>query len=193
MIKTPADIFRLKDHESELKEREGWGDKSVENLLRNIEVRRTIPIERFIGALGIPPVGEATAKLLARHYLTFQALRDAMRAAKIDVSKLSGGTGKDLKQIIPAQSQWPADNYNHLMEQPTIFYAIALALALMGQGDGLNAQIAWAYVILRIAHSLVQATVNRVMVRFALFTLATLPLVMLAVHAAMAFWGSTHP
>ena len=83
LIKTPADIFRLKDHESELKEREGWGDKSVENLLRNIEVRRTIPLERFIGALGIPQVGEATAKLLARHYLTFQALRDAMRAAKI--------------------------------------------------------------------------------------------------------------
>jgi len=113
----------------------------------------------------------------------------AMRAAKIDVGKLTGGTGKDLKQIIPPQSQWPADNYNHLMEQPTIFYAISLTLALMGQGDGLNAQIAWAYVALRIVHSLVQATVNRVMVRFALFTLATIPLVMLTVHAAMAFWG----
>lgn len=117
----------------------------------------------------------------------------AMRAAKIDISKLSGGTGKDLKQIIPAKSQWPADNYNHLMEQPTIFYAICLTLAALGQGDNLNVQIAWAYVVLRIIHSLVQATVNRIIVRFALFTLATIPLVMLTVHAAIAFWGSTHP
>lgn len=117
----------------------------------------------------------------------------AMRAAKIDIGKLTGGTGPDLKKVIPTKSQWPADNYNHLMEQPTIFYAIALALALMGQGDGFNAQIAWAYVILRIAHSLVQVTINRVAIRFALFTLSTIPLVMLAVHAAMAFWGSSHP
>lgn len=113
----------------------------------------------------------------------------AMRAAKIQIGKLSGGTGKDLKQIIPAQSQWPADNYNHLMEQPTIFYAICLTLAALGQGDGLNAHIAWAYVVLRIAHSIVQATVNRIIVRFALFSLATIPLLMLTVHAAMAFWG----
>jgi DNA ligase (NAD+) len=83
LIKTPADIFRLKDHEAALKDREGWGDRSVENLLRNIEVRRTIPLDRFIGALGIPQVGEATAKLLARHYLTFAGLRAAMVAAKV--------------------------------------------------------------------------------------------------------------
>lgn len=115
----------------------------------------------------------------------------AMRAAKINVGKLTGGTGPDLKAAIPPKSQWAADNYNHLMEQPTIFYAICLTLAAMGQGDNLNVQIAWAYVILRIAHSIVQATVNRVMVRFALFTLATIPLVMLTVHAAMAFWGAS--
>ncbi|MCW4460318.1 MAPEG family protein [Sphingomonas sp. BT-65] len=113
----------------------------------------------------------------------------AMKAAKIDIGKLTGGTGPDLKQVIPAKSQWPADNYNHLMEQPTIFYAVCLTLALIGQGDNLNATIAWVYVILRIAHSIVQATVNRVMVRFTLFTLATIPLVMLTVHAAMGFWG----
>lgn len=83
LIKTPADIFRLKDHEAALRGREGWGDKSVDNLLRNIEARRTIPLERFINALGIPQVGEATAKLLARHYLNFKALRAAMVAAKV--------------------------------------------------------------------------------------------------------------
>jgi len=83
LIKTPADIFRLKDHEAALREREGWGDKSVDNLLRNVEVRRTISLERFINALGIPQVGEATGKLLARHYLNFKALREAMVAAKV--------------------------------------------------------------------------------------------------------------
>lgn len=113
----------------------------------------------------------------------------AMKAAKIDIGKLTGGTGSDLKQIIPPKNQWPADNYNHLMEQPTLFYAICLALAVMGQGDGANAAIAWAYVVLRVAHSLVQATVNRIIVRFTLFALATIPLIMLTVHAAMAFWG----
>lgn len=113
----------------------------------------------------------------------------AMKAAKIDITKLTGGTGPDLKKLVPPKSQWPADNYNHLMEQPTLFYAICLTLAAMGQGDNLNVYIAWAYVVLRIAHSLVQVTVNRLIVRFTLFTLATIPLLMLTIHAAMAFWG----
>jgi DNA ligase (NAD+) len=82
-LTSPADIFRLKEHAAELKDREGWGDKSVENLLTSIEARRTIPLERFLNALGIPQVGEATAKLLARHYLNFEVLRSAMIAAKI--------------------------------------------------------------------------------------------------------------
>ena len=110
----------------------------------------------------------------------------AMRAASIDIAKLVGGTGADLRGVLSGKDQWPADNYNHLMEQPTLFYAIALTLAVMGQGDGLNAIIAWAYVVLRIAHSLVQVTSNRVVVRFALFALGTLPLIMLTLHAALA-------
>ena len=72
------------------------------------------------------------------------------------------------------------------MEQPTIFYATALALAVMGQGGGLNAALAWGYVGLRILHSLVQATVNVIMLRWALFMAASLVLLALAVHAAMA-------
>jgi hypothetical protein len=113
----------------------------------------------------------------------------AMRAAKIDLVAMRGGTGADLKQVVPPAAQWPADNYNHLMEQPTLFYAISITLALMGQGDNLNVTIAWAYVVLRIAHSLVQATSNRIIVRFTLFMLATIPLLMLTVHAAMTFWS----
>ena len=83
LIKTPADIFRLAAHADALRTREGWGEKSVQNLLAGIEARRAIPFERFLNALGIPQVGEATAKLLARHYLTFSALRAAMEAARI--------------------------------------------------------------------------------------------------------------
>ena len=90
-----------------------------------------------------------------------------------------------LTAILPPDVRWKADNYNHLMEQPTIFYAIALTLALLGAGDGLNAQIAWAYVGLRVIHSLVQVTVNRIVVRFVAFVLSTLALAMLAVHAAL--------
>jgi len=109
----------------------------------------------------------------------------AMNAAKIDTKSLVGGSGADLKKVIPAQAQWPADNYNHLMEQPTLFYAIALVLAMLGAGGGLNLTIAWAYVALRIVHSLVQATFNRVIIRFSIFSLSTLCLIALTLHAAM--------
>ena len=96
-----------------------------------------------------------------------------------------GWTGAKLEQLIAPQIQWKAHNYNHLHEAPTLFYAVALVLALIGQGDGINATIAWIYVALRIVHSIWQATVNRVMVRFALFALSTLALFALILHAAI--------
>lgn len=108
----------------------------------------------------------------------------ALQKLKVDTSKIVGTTGAGLDAILPPQIQWKAHNYNHLMEQPTIFYAVALALAIAGLGDGLNAQLAWAYVALRVVHSLVQATVNRVMIRFLVFGLASLVLVALIVRAA---------
>ncbi len=86
LIKSPADLFRLKDKRARLLEREGWGELSVDNLLRAIEARREISLERFIYALGIPQIGEETAKLLARHYVTVDAWRDAMIAAKDEAS-----------------------------------------------------------------------------------------------------------
>ena len=112
----------------------------------------------------------------------------AMNAAKIDTMNLVGGSGADLKAAIPPQAQWPADNYNHLMEQPTLFYAIALVLAMLGAGGGVNLIIAWAYVALRIVHSIVQATFNRVIIRFGIFSLSTLCLIALTLHAAMHLW-----
>ena len=111
----------------------------------------------------------------------------AMSRAKIDAAKMVGGTGKGLDDVLPQEVQWKAHNYNHLMEQPTVFYAVALALAIGGMGGGLNAQIAWAYVGLRILHSLIQVTVNRVLWRFAVFVLASLALIALCLHAFMGF------
>jgi hypothetical protein len=86
---------------------------------------------------------------------------------------------------LPAQVRWKADNYNNLMEQPTLFYAVALTLAVLGAGAGLNAALAWLYVGLRIAHSLVQATVNVVMIRFAIFVAASLVLLVMSIRAAI--------
>jgi hypothetical protein len=87
---------------------------------------------------------------------------------------------------LPPDVRWKADNYNHLMEQPTIFYATALTLAMLGQGAGLNAWLAWGYVALRVIHSLVQAIVNPIMVRFSIFMVSSVVLLILAIRAAMA-------
>ncbi len=87
---------------------------------------------------------------------------------------------------LPARVRWKADNYNHLMEQPTVFYAVALSLALLGAGSGTNAALAWAYFASRVIHSLVQATFNKIEVRFGLFVLSSLILIALTVNAARA-------
>ncbi len=94
-----------------------------------------------------------------------------------------GGRGQDLEGVIPDQVNWKSHNYTHLMEQPTLFYATVAILAIMGPGEH-DVLFAWAYAVLRILHSLWQATVNKVPVRFALFMLSTLCLLMLALHAA---------
>lgn len=109
----------------------------------------------------------------------------AMQRAKIDVANLKGGTGKDLDAVLPADIQWKAHNYNHLLAEPTIFYAVSIVLAIIGHGEGMNLTVAWLYVALRIAHSLVQATVNRVAVRFLLFASSSLCLIVLIFHAAI--------
>ena len=109
----------------------------------------------------------------------------AMRKAGIDLGKARGGRPGALDGVVAEQAQWPAHNYIHLMEQPTLFYAVALTLAVTGGGDGVNATIAWAYVLLRIAHSFVQATSNIIRFRFALFALSSLALVALTLHAAI--------
>ena len=87
---------------------------------------------------------------------------------------------------LPPRVRWKADNYNHLMEQPTLFYATALTLALLGQGDPVNLGLAWGYVALRVIHSLIQALVNVIVIRFAVFMTGSVVLVVLALRAAFA-------
>jgi hypothetical protein len=95
-----------------------------------------------------------------------------------------GRPAEEFHSQMPAEVRWKADNYNNLLEQPTIFYAVTLTLAFLGAGAGINAGLAWTYVALRIAHSLVQALVNKLMVRFALFVAASIVLGIMAVRAA---------
>lgn len=108
----------------------------------------------------------------------------AMRKANLPLDP--NRSKADFDAALLPSVRWKADNYNHLMEQPTIFYATALALAVAGQGDGLNAGLAWAYVSLRVGHSLIQATVNIIVVRWAAFMMASAVLLVLAIRAAMA-------
>ena len=107
----------------------------------------------------------------------------AMKKAGISLNR-RGGRGANLEGVIPDEINWKGHNYQHLMEQPTIFYAIVFALILIGADDGINVTLAWAYAVLRIVHSLVQATVNIVLYRFSLFLLSSLCLLGLTIHAA---------
>lgn len=110
----------------------------------------------------------------------------AMNRLKIAPDSLVKDGAPTFDQLLPASVQWKAHNYNHLHEAPTVFYAIALLLALTGAGNGFSAGLAWAYVALRVAHSLVQATVNRVMLRFTIFALSSLVLMLLIACAFAA-------
>lgn len=94
-----------------------------------------------------------------------------------------GSRGVNLEGKAPDEVQWKSHNYTHLLEQPTIFYAIVIVLALMGMDQPVNVYLAWGYVALRIVHSLIQCTVNIVRLRFPVFALASLCLLGLTVHA----------
>jgi hypothetical protein len=114
----------------------------------------------------------------------------AMKRAKIDAMKMIGTTGKGLRDDLVSKGEekasWVADNYNHLHEAPVVFYATALTLAIIGAGSvAMNVWIAWAYVGLRILHSLWQVTINGVPVRFVLFALSSLALIAQTLHTIM--------
>jgi hypothetical protein len=111
----------------------------------------------------------------------------AFSKAKIDPQEaMHPGTYSDK---IPSEVRRVADNYNHLFEAPTLFYAIALAIVVAGLADPVHALCAWLYLGLRVIHSLVQATVNKVALRFLLFALSWVALGTMIVRALLAIWS----
>jgi len=118
----------------------------------------------------------------------FAVRMPAMSKAGVDMAapEARGGRGVDLDRILPAPSNWPAHNYVHLMEQPTLFYAAMLSLVLLGQGTYVNLTLAWTYVALRALHSIWQATVNTIPIRSTLFLLSSLILIALAINGLVA-------
>ena len=133
----------------------------------------------------IAPVVALVAWSLVMYLWMYAARLTAMKRAGISLKGRRGTRGGALEGIIPDEANWKAHNYAHLMEQPTIFYAVVFALILMGFDQRINLYLAWAYVGLRIVHSLIQATVNIVVYRFLVFTLASLCLVAMTIHAAI--------
>jgi len=109
----------------------------------------------------------------------------AMQRAKIDPQSAAHPGSLN---VLPSSARRVADNYNHLLEQPTIFYALAFVIVLAGHTDPLNVELAWAYVGLRIVHTLIQCTVNIVNLRFLVFALSTIVLMVMAGREAMAMF-----
>jgi len=99
---------------------------------------------------------------------------------------VTGYNAKEQMEKLPEPVKWKADNYNHLFEQPTQFYAIALSLVFLGAGDDdLLTKAAWAYVGARVLHSIIQSTTNTIMVRFGVFVTSSAILLGMTVKAAM--------
>lgn len=111
----------------------------------------------------------------------------AMSKIGMDLNKAApGGRGQDIDPNVPPSVAWKSHNYAHLMEQPTIFYATVMILAISGGATATSVYLAWGYTVLRVVHSIWQATVNTVSIRFMLFMLSTLCLAILAVQAFLA-------
>lgn len=110
----------------------------------------------------------------------------ALSKIGIDLTKAVGGRGADIDPNVPASVAWKSHNYAHLMEQPTIFYATIMILAISGSATPLLVSFAWGYTILRVIHSIWQATINKVGIRFVFFLLSSICLAVLAVHALLA-------
>lgn len=142
----------------------------------------------MVGMAILQPVVALAAWTMVMWLWLYATRIPALSAAKVDPEELVNDPSITLDTLLPPQVQWKAHNYNHLHEAPTVFYAVAVVLAIIGQGDGLNAQVGWAYVALRVFHSLIQATVNKVQLRFGLFTLSSFCLMFLVTRAVLAMF-----
>ena len=142
----------------------------------------------MIGMAILQPVVALAAWTMVMWFWMYATRIPAIGSAKVDLDAMVRDPETSLDDVLPVGVQWKAHNYNHLHEAPTVFYAISLVLAVIGQGDGLNAQLGWAYVLLRVVHSIVQATINKVTLRFALFAMSSLVLMALVVRTVMVMF-----
>jgi hypothetical protein len=124
--------------------------------------------------------------LIMLFWMAFTRLPAASKLAPKGTPTPLGLRGQDLDPQLPPNVAWKSHNYTHLMEQPTIFYAAVFILALSNAVTPMLVYVAWGYTALRIIHSIYQATINVVIVRFSIFLLATICLVILSVNAVLA-------
>jgi len=103
--------------------------------------------------------------------------------------KLTNSTTKEeFNSRVPLAARFKADNYNHLHEQPTVFYAVCIVVHLLDKFTGIDSSLAWAYVILRIVHSLIQCTINHIPSRFLVFIISSIVLFSITLRAALTFF-----
>jgi len=109
--------------------------------------------------------------------------------AKLKIHPQKGQDTNKLRELLPEEVSRVSNNYNHLFEQPTLFYAVAISIAVLGHVDSLHVACAWLYAALRIAHSIVQATIDLVLARFAIFILSWIVLSVMVMREALAVFG----
>lgn len=142
----------------------------------------------MVGMAILQPVIALAAWTMVMWFWLYGTRIPALSASKVDPDDLVRDPAKNLDAVLPPQVQWKAHNYNHLHEAPTVFYAVAIVLAIIGEGDGLNAQLGWVYVALRVVHSIIQSTINKVQLRFLVFALSSLCLMALVARTALVMF-----
>jgi hypothetical protein len=147
-------------------------------------------MEFFFGHGMVAPVLALVAWTFVMWLWLYAARIPAMRKHKVDLEAVRMGRPTN---TLPPEVTRIADNYNHLHEQPTVFYALALAAQVAGATDLWSLHLAWAYVVIRIVHSLIQATANVIPVRFLVFTIGSFVLLALLVRTAGQVWGWNLP
>ena len=142
----------------------------------------------MVGMAILQPVIALAAWTMVMWFWLYGTRIPALSSSKVDPDDLVRDPAKGLDNVLPPSVQWKAHNYNHLHEAPTVFYAVAIVLSIIGEGDGLNAQLGWVYVALRVVHSIIQATINKVQLRFLVFALSSLCLMALVARTALVMF-----
>ncbi len=147
-------------------------------------------MEFFFGHGMIAPVLALIAWTFFMQFWLYASRIPAMRKAEVNLEDVRQGRPVN---ALPPKVTRVADNFNHLHEQPTVFYALALAAQVAGATDLVSLHLAWGYVAIRILHSLIQATVNIISIRFLVFNISSFLLIALLVKTAAQVWGCPLP